>query len=139
MSQHIIDEKDHLHFIRLGFDPGLNTFYAQVVDRELHRLAEEAGARVDEAISRGRDCDPADASAADAETIIHWAGTTPDEITSVEDLAHALQRYVKLSAELRARLLEDMKREAHPPTHLQSKIRRLMTDSSKAQDRPDKK
>ena len=138
MSQHIIDNQTSPHFFRIGFDPGLNTFFAQVVDRELHRIAEEAGERVDEAIRNNRDYSPEDARAADAETIILWVGTTPDEIQTVEALGEALKNYVELDSGLKATLLEDMKRTAHPPTALQSMMHRLITDASKTQNRSDK-
>lgn len=83
MSRHEIEAFDPLNKVIVGWDPPLQTFFAQVIDRK----AEEAGD--------------------DDEKFVLWEGCTLREIQHVDDLGDALRHHADLTPEIRLALDED--------------------------------
>lgn len=81
----------------VGYDNGLQTFYA--------RIYESGGG----------------AAARDEEPLI-WLGTSPYEIASAEALAVALSSEFTISADVIARLETDASHEKRPPSALQQNM-----------------
>lgn len=131
MSRHTVAALSSAHSCDLGFDPGLATFYAQIINRERKRIADEAGERLDEAISSNQPYSEEDARAADDDAIILWVGTTPGELQTVEALAEAIAPYVQLNAETRSTLGRDKEREYHPPTGLQRAMHTFINEAGR--------
>jgi len=91
----------------VGYDPGLETYFAQVRDRS-----------IDEDASPPRD------------PIVFWAGTLVGELPSVERLQETIKPFVGLDPEMAAALRADERREWHPPTVLQQMVRDSMMQST---------
>jgi hypothetical protein len=85
----------------VGYDPPLDTYFCQVYD--MQALEEEP---------------------------IVWTGTGPQELTDVRSTLEPLREFVDLSPEewdKFARLLEQERKDRHPPTELQRDLFRRMT------------
>lgn len=82
MSRHDIPARDPAHKIIVGWDHPLQTFFMQVIDREL-----EAAGQDDKFVS--------------------WRGTRVREIYEVDDLRRRLSRYAELTPEMGATLYGD--------------------------------
>lgn len=107
MSTHKIENREKQIQIVTGYDPGQNTFFAQIWD--LERLEEIERTASDE----------------DLEPLV-WIGTKYDQILSVEALKTELGDYAELlTPEIEQQLAADRKREFHEPTPLQRQMREL--------------
>lgn len=82
MSRHEIPARDPAHKIIVGWDHPLQTFFMQVIDREL-----EDGGHDDKFVS--------------------WRGTRPREIYEVDELGRRLARYAELTPDMGATLYGD--------------------------------
>lgn len=82
MSRHEIEAFDPLNTVIVGWDPPLQTFFAQVKSSLLEKA------------------DPDD-------PFLLWVGCSLREIYEVEDLAAALRRYANLTPEMRVMLYGD--------------------------------
>lgn len=82
MSRHEIPARNPTHKIIVGWDPPLQTFFMQVIDR----LSEEAG---------------------EDDKFVNWLGTDLREIYEVDQLRQRLQRYADLTPEMGATLYGD--------------------------------
>lgn len=139
MSRHTIEARDPDRFeCIVGYDPPLDTFFGQIIDRmaraRLER-AQEEGERRDsayaEATSEGVGPDTGESE--DGDYFVLWVGTTVGEVPTVEALTAALAPYVSLTPEIGESLRRDREREAHPPTRHQQMIRSLLDDIAKKQ------
>lgn len=131
MSRHTIEaEEPGRYEIIVGYDPPLDSFFGQVIDREvrarLEREQEERERAYSEALSKGIELETDEDETADEDYFALWTGTTVGEVPTVEALAEALSRYATLTPEMRERLRCDREREAHPPTALQQMMRDLL-------------
>lgn len=132
MSRHEITAKDPNWTCVVGWDHGLETYFAQVRDEEVERAACEAAERiVEDCRSTGR-ANAADRIAANRDSMIFWVGAEcVREITTVEELAARLAPYAELSPEMRETLREDREREeATPRTDHQLKMLDFVMRSS---------
>ena len=83
MSRHQIEAFDPLNKVIVGWDPPLQTFFVQVIDRK----AEEAGD--------------------DDEKFVLWEGCSMREIGELDDLADVLRHHAELTPEIRTALGAD--------------------------------
>lgn len=136
MSRHTVEARDPDRFeCIVGYDPPLDTFFGQVIDREiLARLvqAQEERKRTD-AEATSEVVEPDFGESEDEDYFVLWVGTTVGEVPTVEALTAALAPYVSLTAEIGEWLRRDREREAHPPTRHQQMIRSLLDDIAKKQ------
>ena len=118
MSRHEIKTRSEKHVCVVGYDHGMKTFFVQVKDAEVERLAEEAMVRIDEACANDREPDPGDYRAADRDAMVLWAGAERvGEVPSVEVLAVLLKPYAEISDEMMETLRrEQAEAEAKPRT-----------------------
>lgn len=131
MSRHTIEAKEQGRYeIIVGYDPPLDSFFGQVIDREVRARLERERA-YSEALSRGVEPETNDDEAADEDYFTLWTGTTVGEVPTVEALAEALSRYAALTPEMRETLRRDREREAHPPTAYQQMMRDLLNNVMK--------
>lgn len=86
MSRHEVLARDPAHKIIVGWDPPLQTFFVQVIDRR----AEDAGAD---------------------DKFVLWEGCCLREIYEVDQLVRRVGRYADLTADLRATLHGDKDEE----------------------------
>jgi hypothetical protein len=98
-----------------GWDGPLETYFAQVIDRE----------SLDEC-ERGKSATEADY---DGTNIIQWCGTRGGELPSVADLGAEIAEWAELPAELARRLEEDRK-GSWKPTELQRRMNELFAPGS---------
>jgi len=131
MSRHTIEAKEPGRYeIIVGYDPPLDSFFGQVIDREvrarLEREHEERGRAYGEALSKGIEPEADVDETADEDHFTLWAGTTVGEVPTVEALAEALTPYAVLTPEMKETLRHDREHEAHPPTAYQRMIRDLL-------------
>ena len=131
MSRHTIEaEEPGRYEIIVGYDPPLDSFFGQVIDRELRarleRAHEEREQAYSEALSRGVEPETDEDETADEDYFTLWSGTSVGEVPTVEALAEALSRYAVLTPEMREMLRRDREREAHPPTAFQQMMRDLL-------------
>lgn len=87
MSRHEIRPRDPGHKVIVGWDPPLQTFYAQVINRR----------------SEKRHSDP---------KFILWLGCQMNEFPDIESLRHRLRDFAYLSTEIRAKLRADKEADA---------------------------
>jgi hypothetical protein len=136
MSRHTIEAGEPAAFeIVIGYDPPLDSFFAQVINREvrarIERAQEERERAYRDALTRGVEPDADRDEAEDEDYFTLWVGTTVGEVQTVEDLAEALAPYAVISPEMRETLRRDREREAHPPTRYQQLMRSLLRGSTK--------
>jgi hypothetical protein len=82
MSRHEIPARDPAHKVIVGWDPPLQTFFAQVIDRN-----KEAAGKDDK--------------------FVLWIGCGLREITEIETLAKKIARYAVLTRDMVATLYGD--------------------------------
>lgn len=126
MSRHEIKGNSPQHECVVGYDAPLESYFVQVMDVKRRALAEEAAARMDQAIADNQPFDSRDASIANDDGMLLWIGTSEKELETVDALEECLRDYVTLSDDLRSRLVSDRAREAHPPTEFQKRMRELV-------------
>ena len=136
MSRHTIEANEQWRYeIIVGYDPPLDSFFGQVIDREVrarHERAQEERERAySEALSRGVEPETNDVETADEDYFTLWTGTTVGEVPTVEALAEALSRYAALTPEMRETLRRDREREAHPLTAYQQMMHDLLNHVTK--------
>lgn len=128
MSRHTIEaEESGRYEIIVGYDPPLDSFFGQVIDREilarLEREQEKRERAYGEALSRGVEPETGEDETADEDYFALWVGTNVGEVPTVEALAEALSQYAALTPEMQETLRRDREREAHPPTAFQQMMR----------------
>lgn len=131
MSRHTIEaEEPGRYDIIVGYDPPLDSFFGQVIDREvrarLERAQEERERAYSEAVSRGIETETDEEETADEDYFVLWVGTTVGEVPTVEALAKALSGYATLTPDIQETLQQDRECEAHPPTAFQQMMRDLL-------------
>lgn len=136
MSRHTIEaEEPGRYEIVVGYDPPLDSFFGQVIDREVHarleRAQEEREQSYSEAAARGVKPETVEDETAEEDYFTLWVGTTVGEVPTVEALAEALSRYAALTPEMRETLRRDREREAHPPTAYQQMMCDLLNNVTK--------
>jgi hypothetical protein len=82
MSRHEIPARDPAHKVIVGWDPPMQTFFAQVIDR----AKEEAG---------------------DDDDMVAWHGTSLRELYEVDQLHRKVARFADLTADMRSTLYGD--------------------------------
>lgn len=60
------------------------------------------------------------------EPFVVWVGTSPRQISDVEVLRQVVEPYANLTLEVKEALLADSRRESHPPTEFQRRMRELV-------------
>ena len=133
MSRHTIEAGEPGRYeIIAGYDPPLDSFFGQVIYREVRARIERAQDAREwayrEALSKGVEPEM-DEDEDDYFTL--WVGTTVGEVPTVERLAEALAPYAVLTPEMLETLRADREREAHPPTHYQQMMRSVLDDITK--------
>lgn len=136
MSRHTIEAREPAAFeIVVGYDPPLDTFFGQVINREvrarIERAREERERAYRDALTRGVAPQNERDEAEDEDYFTLWVGTTGGEVQTVEALAEALAPYAVLTPEMQEALRRDREREAHPPTRYQQLMRSLLRDTTK--------
>jgi hypothetical protein len=97
MSKHVIEAKNSKHRCTVGWDRGMSTFFAIVIDVELEKQAEVETSRC-------------------IEPVVCWIGADRvGEVETVEALAERLSEYAEISEDVRETLRRD-KANAEPPT-----------------------
>lgn len=132
MSRHEVPTIDPERYqCVVGFDPPLDTFFAQVIDRQVNarlerRSQEREALNSDPALLAGQE--PAIEQDLDEEEdyFVLWLGTSLGEIESAAELARKLESFVELAPEMQKTLEEDCQREARPPTKHQQMMRQLL-------------
>lgn len=104
MSRYTIPGSKSIHTIVIGYDPPLQTYFAQVYD-----------------LSRPTGEDHA----------VGWFGTQPSAIRTVEQLQYLLRNYATLTKEQCAALQQDQDGAA-PPTPLQQWVLRCLVQEGVA-------
>ena len=134
MSRHEIKPKNQAHTCTVGYDRGMKTFFAQVQDSTVERLADEAAARLADACDRGVKPDPADVRASERSSTIFWIGAdSVGQIPTVELLAEQLSPYAELDAETVETLRRDQREaESTPRTRHQINALDYLLRSRKA-------
>ena len=140
MSRHTIEAGEPAAFeIVVGYDPPLDTFFGQVIDREVRARIEHAREKREracrDALAGGIEPETGGDAAEDQDYFTLWVGTTVGEVTTVEALTEALAPYATLTPEMQETLLRDRDREAHPPTSYQQLMRSLLSDTTKKRSR----
>lgn len=82
MSRHEIAAHNKAHKVVVGWDPPLQTYFAQVIDR----TADEAGWD---------------------DKFVLWVGCRPREIPEIDQLANIIRRHAGLETEMRGKLYGD--------------------------------
>jgi len=82
MSRHEIPARDPAHKIIVGWDHPLQTYFMQVIDRELEDAGED-------------------------DKFVSWRGTRIREIYEVDDLRRRLARYAEITPDMGATLYGD--------------------------------
>lgn len=99
MSRHDVPTRDERYAVVVGWDPPLQTFFAQVLER-----------------SREHDDD----------TMVAWVGTARGEIPTVEGLAEQLSPYASLPADLQDTLqAESAEPRVERPMEIAALLERL--------------
>lgn len=97
MSRHTIPAKDANHRCTVGYDRGMSTFFAQVIDLKLEA---EAATATDRCV----------------EPVVFWIGADRvGEVETVEALAERLAEFAEISDEVREQLRRD-RAACEPPT-----------------------
>lgn len=128
MSRHHIPTKDSERYeCIVGYDAPLDTFFGQVIDREINariqRRWQEREAAARAAIAAGQKPEAEDDSDDSEDYFALWIGTSVGEVQSVIALTRALVSFAELSLEMQTALEEDRKREARPATAHQQTMR----------------
>jgi hypothetical protein len=136
MSRHTIEAREPAAFeIVVGYDPPLDTFFGQVINREVRARVEHAQERRErayrDALAGGVEPEADGDEAEDEDYFTLWTGTTVGEVTTIEALTEALAPYAVLTPEMQETLRRDREREAHPPTSYQQLMRSLLGDTTK--------
>lgn len=137
MSRYNIPTKEPEKFEGIvGYDPPLDTLFAQVIDLEEGRREEKrASRRITQAQDAGLTPEETNNEAdEEREPFVLWIGTGTREITDVEVLRRAIEPYAELSSEMQQRLLWDQRRQSHPPTYFQQQMRDLVERITKDVD-----
>lgn len=118
MSRRTIQAINANHTVAVGYDRGMKTFFAQVVDSEIERLATEAAERVADAHSHRQEPTDADAEACERNSMIFWIGADNiGQVPTVEQLASQLAPYAVIEPEMLDQLRADQQQaEARPRT-----------------------
>jgi len=82
MSRHEIPAANPAHKVIIGWDHPLQTFFVQIIDRELEAAGED-------------------------DKFVRWRGTHLRELYEVEDLVRTVGKYAVVTAEMRATLYGD--------------------------------
>lgn len=136
MSRHTVEAREPERYeIVVGFDPPLDTFFGQVIDRETRATVEHRQERREQlyrdALASGVEPEPDDDESTDEDYFTLWVGTSVGEVLTVEALADALAPFATLTPELRETLRNDCAREARPPTEHQLLIRSFLDGITK--------
>lgn len=116
MSRHEIQPLNERHTVTVGYDRGMKTYFAQVIDTEIERLANEAADRVADDCANGRAPSTADVKASEKEAIIFWIGADKvNAIPTVEDLGRQLAPYAFIEPDMTETLREDQRRDESTP------------------------
>jgi hypothetical protein len=99
MSRYVLPAHDPTLRVTVGWDPPLQTFFAQVVR-------------------------PATAPHAD-DTLVAWIGTRAQEMPSLAQLCRQLAAYAAIPRAMQARLAREQ-RASRPPTALQVRLRQVL-------------
>lgn len=128
MSRYNIPTKEPFECI-VGYDPPLDTLFAQVIDLAERRREEERASSIAQAQDAGHDpeeMNDEDEADEEREPFVLWIGTSTREITDLEVLRRAVEPYAELSSEMQQKLLWDQRRQSHPPTPFQQQMRDLV-------------
>lgn len=98
MSRHETKGTDPAHYIIVGWDPPLATYFGQVHVRPLHDDPDR---------SPDDDDDPDDRSPDPDDNPVCWVGASLPQLKTVDALEAAMQPYLKISPELRTALEDD--------------------------------
>lgn len=136
MSRHTIEAGEPGRYeIIVGYDPPLDSFFGQVIDREvrarIERAQEEHERAYREALASGVGPETNENEAEDEDYFTLWVGTTVGEVPTVDVLAEALAPYATLTPEMRETLRADRERQTHPPTRYQQMMRSVLDDITK--------
>lgn len=108
MSRHTVTPNNSNHSCVVGWDNGLNTFFATIIDKGVEREAVEATMRIEKAFEENKVPCIKDSYTANRDSVVLWVGADRvGEVTSVEDLAGLLEPYAVLSPELLETLNND--------------------------------
>ena len=99
MSRYAIPARDPRYDVVIGVDGPMETFFAQVSDRDGHE---------------------------DEDAVLLWLGGSPREVTTLASLCTRLSYYAAIPGAIRAQLATDWAIRK-PPTRLQSEMLRLLT------------
>ena len=120
MSRHTIEANNSEKFaVVVGYDATLETYFGQVIDRQIEHEEEERAARVIAGEQEEDDQTP------ERDPVILWVGASVGEVPTVAELARLVEPYAVLTSGLVERLCNDQRREAHPATPLQRAMRGL--------------
>lgn len=116
MSRRQIPALNPNHSCYVGYDRGMQTYFAQVEDNEIQRAAIEAADRVSEAYADQREPSDADAAACERDSIVYWIGADSiGQVPTVEELALNLAPYAFIEPEMMETLRGDrLKAEERP-------------------------
>lgn len=133
MSRNSLTPKNKNHSVVVGWDNGMKSFFATVIDREVERLAEEATLRVEAAFEEQREPSAADSQAANRDPVVFWIGAARiGEVQTVEELTRLLEPYADVSPEMAETLRGDRAREEQiPDTDHQRQMRRFIADNTR--------
>jgi hypothetical protein len=116
MSRHSVECREPEKFLcLLGWDAPLETYFAQVIDRE--SLDESERTR------------PATEVDYDGTNLVLWCGVATGELPRVADLGAAIAEWAELPAGL-ARRLEEERQGSRKPTPLQRRMNELFAPGS---------
>ncbi|MBA3712354.1 MAG: hypothetical protein H0W76_07870 [Pyrinomonadaceae bacterium] len=120
MSRHTIEAKNAEQFtVVVGYDAALETYFGQVIDRQIEREEEDRAARIVAGEQEEDDETP------EHDAVVLWVGTNVGEVPTVAELARLIEPYAVLTSGLAEKLSDDQRRAAHPPTPLQRLMRGL--------------
>lgn len=132
MSRHQIPAINPAHVCTVGYDRGMKTFFAQVQDPEIERLADEAADRVAEDCDRHRLPDPADVAASERDSLVFWIGAdTVGQVPTVAILVERLKPYAEIAPEMIETLRADQRSaEAQPRNGHERAMQQLVIGNS---------
>jgi hypothetical protein len=110
----------------------MKTFFAQVQDPEIERLADEAADRVAEDCDRHRLPDPADVAASERDSLVFWIGAdTVGQVPTVAILVERLKPYAEIAPEMIETLRADQRSaEAQPRNGHERAMQQLVIGNS---------
>ena len=111
----------------VGYDPSLDTFFGQVIDLDERRREDERHEQLSRAAAAGACLEGVeDEPDEEREPFVVWVGTSPRQISDVVVLRQVVEPYANLTLEVKEALLADGRRESHPPTEFQRRMRELV-------------